>query len=132
VARVLVDSVGLRCCFHPDVPLDVKVPTMETSAPFQVQVLMTDMEAALLDPRTIVFSPLEVVMPHVGQVDSEVWDLEIFVKGEVSYRNSYRCHFFLIYETVKLNQIELSNQSITAKVKKDLKLSLNMIQFEPS
>ena len=54
------------------------------------------------------------------------------MKMRLFYRNSYRCHFFHIYETVKLNQIELSNQSITAKVKKDLKLSLNMIQFEPS
>jgi hypothetical protein len=93
---------------------------------------MADMELRLLDPVAIVFSSLEVVIPMVGQVDSEVRDLEIFVKGEGSSRNSYRCHFFLIYETVKLNQIELSNQSITAKVKKDLKLSLNMIQFEPS
>ena len=127
---VLADSGRFE--LHPDVALILEVPNREASAPVQVRVLMTDMEMALLDPRGIVFSSLEVVMPHVGQVDSEVWDLEIFVKGEVSHRNSYRCHFFHIYETVKLNQIELSNQSITAKVKKDLKLSLNMIQFEPS
>jgi hypothetical protein len=112
--------------------LILEILNRETSAPFPVQVLMADMELRLLDPIAIVFSSLEVVMPLVGQVDSEVRDLEIFVKGEVSSRNSYRCHFFHIYETVKLNQIELSNQSITAKVKKDLKLSLNMIQFEPS
>lgn len=50
----------------------------------------------------------------------------------MAYRNSYRYRFFHIYETVKLNQIELSNQSIAAKVKKDLKLSLKMIQLDPS
>jgi hypothetical protein len=41
------------------------------------------------------------------------------------YRNSYRYRKCHIYETVKLNQIELS--SITVKAKKDLKLSLSMV-----
>ena len=43
------------------------------------------------------------------------------------YRNSYRYRKCLIYETVKLNQIKLSNQFNYSESEKDLKLSLNMI-----
>lgn len=66
-------------------------------------------------------------MPLVGPDHKflGLWDFR--EKWEYFYRNSYRCRKCHIYETVKLNQIELSNQSITVKVKKDLKLSLNMI-----
>ena len=53
----------------------LEVLNRETSAPFQAQVLMADIDLSLLDPITIVFSSFEVVMPLVGQVDSEVRDL---------------------------------------------------------
>lgn len=54
-------------------------------------------------------------------------DLGTFAIKVNSYsRNSYRYRICHIYETVKLNQIE-PNSSIAMKVKKDLKLSLNMV-----
>lgn len=52
--------------------------------------------------------PMEA-MPLVDPV-SDFWDFAIWENWEEYYRNSYRYRKCHIYETVKLNQIELSNQ----------------------
>jgi hypothetical protein len=53
-------------------------------------------------------------------------DLDVLsVIGGSYHRNSYRYRIWHIYETVKLDQIEYN--SITVKVKKDIKLSLSMV-----
>lgn len=52
---------------------------------------------------------------------SVVWVLRRCGEVKLSFRNSYRCLKYHIYETVKLDQIELSNQSNHSESEKTYK-----------